>query len=104
MCACVILLYYISKYIYIYIIYVISTHAVVRIGFTANSSVVTSNGETTFTIGILSGQLQFGASVRVMLTAVGPIKDLYIIKSVKKNYMYKGIEINIHLKSILPIT
>ena len=66
-----------------------------RIGFTANSSVVTSNGETTFTIGILSGQLQFGVSVRVMLTAVGPIKGLYIIKSVKKNYMYKGIEINI---------
>ena len=60
-------------YIYIYI-YTISTHTVVRIGFTTNSSVVTSNGETTFTIGILSGQLQFGASVRVTLTAVGPIK------------------------------
>ena len=46
----------------------------VRIGFTTNSSVIASNGETTFTIRTLSGQLQFGASVRITLTAVGPMK------------------------------
>ena len=48
--------------------------SVVRIGFTKNSSVVTSDGETTFNFGILSGKIQFGVSVHVTLTAIGPIE------------------------------
>ena len=45
---------------------------VLKIGFASDSSVVTSDGETSFKIGILSGKVQFGVSVRVMLTAIGP--------------------------------
>ena len=45
---------------------------VLIIGFTSNSSVVTNDGDTSFKIGILSGKVQFGVSVHVMLTAIGP--------------------------------
>ena len=45
---------------------------VLKIGFTSNSSVVTNDGETSFKIGILSGKVQLGVSVRVILTAIGP--------------------------------
>ena len=45
---------------------------VLIIGFASDSSVVTSDGDTSFKIGILSGKVQFGVSVRVMLTAIGP--------------------------------
>ena len=45
---------------------------VLVIGFTSDSSVVTNDGETSFEIGILSGKVQFGVSVHVMLTAIGP--------------------------------
>ena len=45
---------------------------VLIIGFTSDSSVVTNDGETSFKIGILSGKVQFGVSVHVMLTAIGP--------------------------------
>ena len=45
---------------------------VLKIGFTSDSSVVTSDGETSFKIGILSGKVQYGVSVRVILTAIGP--------------------------------
>ena len=45
---------------------------VLVIGFTSDSPVVTNDGDTSFKIGILSGKIQFGVSVRVMLTAIGP--------------------------------
>ena len=47
---------------------------VLIIGFTSDSPVVTNDGDTSFKIGILSGKIQFGVSVRVMLTAIGPAK------------------------------
>ena len=49
---------------------------VLKIGFTSDSSVVTSHGETSFKIGILSGKVQFGVSVRVTVTAIGPTKGI----------------------------
>ena len=49
---------------------------VLKIGFTSDSSVVTSDGKTSFKIGILSGKVQFGVSVRVILTAIGPTEGI----------------------------
>ena len=52
---------------------------VLKIGFTSDSSVVTSDGETKFKIGILSGEVQFGISIRVKLTAIGPTEGIKLV-------------------------
>ena len=52
---------------------------VLKIGFTSDSSVVTSDGETKFKIGILSGEVQFGVSIRVKLTAIGPTEGIKLV-------------------------
>ena len=52
---------------------------VLKIGFASDSSVVTSDGETSFKIGILSGKVQFGVSIRVKLTAIGPTEGIKLV-------------------------
>ena len=52
---------------------------VLKIGFTSDSSVVTNDGETKFKIGILSGEVQFGVSIRVKLTAIGPTEGIKLV-------------------------
>ena len=67
---------------------------VLKIGFTSESSVVTSDGETKFKIGILSGEVQFGVSIHVKLTTIGPtvynllISIIIIIKAQSVRYLY----------------
>ena len=55
------------------------TFLVLKIGFTSDSSVVTNDGDISFKIGILSGKVQFGVSVRVMLTAIGPTEGIQVV-------------------------
>ena len=54
-------------------------YGILKIGFTSDSSVVTNDGDISFKIGILSGKVQFGVSVRVMLTAIGPTEGIQVV-------------------------
>ena len=60
---------------------------VLKIGFTSDSSAVTSDGKTSFKIGIFSGKVQFGVSVHVMLTAIEPTEG---IKLVHNMFLFTG--------------
>ena len=54
---------------------------VLKIGFSSDPSVVSSDGKASFKIGILSGKVQFGVSVHVMLNAIGPTEGIKLVNN-----------------------